>query len=75
MELSSLTLLTAAGLALGAAATYLMAQLLPAPVAEMAARHGRFVGLGEGRQATTPPAPHRRRTQREAMNVVRTAHS
>lgn len=75
MDISSLMLLAAAALGLGATATYLMAQWLPTPVADLSAQHGRFVGLGEGEQAATPAAPHRGRTQHEALNVVRTAHS
>ncbi|KAA0077506.1 hypothetical protein CIW54_25760 [Paraburkholderia sp. T12-10] len=75
MDLSSLGVLALAGVGLGAGATYLMAQWLPAPVIDLAAQHGRFVGLGESAQAATPATPHGRRIQREAMNVVRTAHS
>lgn len=75
MDISSLIVQALAGLGLGAAATYLMSQSLPGSIIDLAAQHGRFVGLGEVGQAGTPAAPHGRRTQREAMNVVRTAHS
>lgn len=75
MDLSSLTLLSLAEVGLGAAATYLIAQWLPESVIDLAAQHGRYVGLGERAQEATPAAPHRGRTQHEALNVVRTAHS
>lgn len=73
MDVSLLTMLALAAVGLGAGSTYLMAQWLPDSVSALAARHGRFVGLGEAEHATAPAAPHGRRTQGEALNVVRTA--
>ena len=73
MDVSLLTMLAFAAVGLGAGSTYLMAQWLPDSASALAARHGRFVGLGEAEHATAPAAPHGRRTQGEALNVVRTA--
>lgn len=70
MDLPSLGLIALAAVGLGAAATYLIAQWLPAPVARLAAEHGRFQGLGEAVAAT----PRRRESQHEAINGIRTAN-
>lgn len=73
MDLLSLALLGVAVVGLGSAATVLLTRWVPQPVAELAAEHGRYVGLGE---AVTPPAtvPYRAHVQPEAMNVVRTSN-
>ncbi|MBV8627104.1 MAG: hypothetical protein JO371_04425, partial [Paraburkholderia sp.] len=55
---------------LGSAATVLLTKWIPQPVAELAALHGRYVGLGEA----DPAAAHRSHVQQEAMNVVRTSN-
>ncbi|PCE22931.1 hypothetical protein BWP39_24930 [Paraburkholderia acidicola] len=75
MDLLSLSLLGVSVVGLGAAATILLTKWVPQPVAELAAEHGRFVGLGE--MAATPAAavaPYRAHVQQEAMNVVRTSN-
>jgi hypothetical protein len=58
---------------LGAAATVLLTEWIPQPVAQLASQHGRFIGVGEqrGRAAS---ARYRARVQSEAMNVVRTSN-
>jgi hypothetical protein len=71
MDLIDLAWLAIAVVGLGAGATYLMAKWIPATVAEMSAKHGRYVGLGEPER---PAAPKSRQRQREALNVVRTAN-
>jgi hypothetical protein len=72
MDFVSLSLLAAALVGLGSAATVLLARWVPQPVAQLAAQHGRFVGLGEQRQVAV--ARYRVRVQREAMNVVGTSN-
>jgi membrane protein YqaA with SNARE-associated domain len=72
MEFASLALLAAAAVGLGSAATVLLTRLVPRPVAQLAAQHGRFAGLGEQRGATA--MPYRAPVQSEAMNVVRTSN-
>lgn len=74
MDLPSLALLAVVALGIGGAATYLMAQWLDVTVANLAAEHGRFVGLGEVERFRMPSAPLGRRTQHEALNVIRTAN-
>ncbi len=72
MDLVSLALFGVAVVALGSAATVLIARWLPASVVEQSAQHGRFVGLGEAppvRQAAWRP-----QVRKEAMNVVRTSN-
>jgi hypothetical protein len=73
MEFVPLSLLAVAVVGLGSAATILLTRWLPQPVAQLAAQHGRFIGLGEdsGMAAT---APYRAHVQQEAMNVVRTSN-
>jgi hypothetical protein len=73
MDVSSLVMLAGAAVGCGAGLTYLMAQWLPDSLAASASRHGRFTGLGEAEHVAAPAAPHGRRTQGEALNVVRTA--
>jgi hypothetical protein len=73
MELVPLFLLAAAVVCLGAAATVLLTKWIPQPVAQLAAQHGRFVGLGE-QGSPASAAPYRARVQSEAMNVVRTSN-
>jgi hypothetical protein len=70
MDFWSLAWIAVAVVGLGAAATYLIAKWIPESFGELAAEHGRFVGLGEARRAV---APQSRPRQREAMNAVRTA--
>ncbi|MFL9981715.1 hypothetical protein [Paraburkholderia sediminicola] len=74
MEFVPLSLLAAGFVGLGSAATVLLTRWIPQPVAQLAAQHGRFVGLGEqdGRMAAV--APYRAHVQQEAMNVVRTSN-
>jgi hypothetical protein len=72
MDFVSLALLAVAVVGLGSAATVLLTRWIPQPVAQLAAQHGRFVGLGERSAATA--APYRTRVQQEAMNVVRTSN-
>ncbi|CAN7317506.1 hypothetical protein LJR230_001587 [Trinickia sp. LjRoot230] len=74
MDLPSLALLAVVALGIGGAITYLMAQWQDATVANLAAEHGRFVGLGEVERFGMPAAPLGRRTQHEALNVIRTAN-
>ncbi|MCP2090605.1 UNVERIFIED_ORG: hypothetical protein J2Y81_006692 [Paraburkholderia sediminicola] len=82
MEFVPLSLLAVGFVALGSAATVLLTRWIPQPVAQLAAQHGRFVGLGEqdGRMAAVAPAvapavvPYRAHVQQEAMNVVRTSN-
>jgi hypothetical protein len=90
MEFVPLALLAIAVVGLGSAATVLLAQWIPQPVAALAAQHGRFAGLGEQDSAATPAAPYDvqpaanaganpgtqvvARVQQEAMNVVRTTN-
>ena len=71
MQYVPLALLATAAVGLGSAATVLLTRLIPRPVAQLAAQHGRFVGLGEQRAAA---APYRAHVQSEAMNVVRTSN-
>ncbi|WP_144148402.1 hypothetical protein [Paraburkholderia sp. BCC1884] len=71
MEFVSLALLAVAVVGLGAAATVILTHWIAQPVAQLAAQHGRFVGLGEAVHAA---APYRAHVQHEAMNVVRTSH-
>ncbi|MFP3566303.1 hypothetical protein [Paraburkholderia sp. SIMBA_030] len=73
MELVPLLLLAVAFVGLGSAATVLLTRWIPQPVAQLAAQHGRFVGLGEQR-AFASAAPYRAHVQQEAMNVVRTSN-
>lgn len=79
MDFVSLALLAVAVVGLGSAATVLLTRWIPQPVAELAAQHGRFVGLGEqGSGPAAPAAPYGARmgaqVQQEAMNVVRTSN-
>ncbi|HYS66116.1 MAG TPA: hypothetical protein VEN30_20210 [Paraburkholderia sp.] len=73
MELVPLALLAVAFVGLGSAATVLLTRWIPQPVAQLAAQHGRFVGLGEQRVGVAA-APYRAHVQHEAMNVVRTSN-
>ena len=73
MDVSSLVMLACAAVGFGAGLTYLRALWLPDSVGALAARHGRFAGLGEAECVAAPAGPHGRRTQGEALNVVRTA--
>ncbi|MFM0395731.1 hypothetical protein [Paraburkholderia phytofirmans] len=72
MEVVPLSLLAVAFVGLGSAATVLLTRWIPQPVAQLAAQHGRFVGLGEQRAAVAKP--YRAHVQQEAMNVVRTSN-
>ncbi|WP_027800909.1 hypothetical protein [Paraburkholderia dilworthii] len=72
MELVSFSLLGAAVVGLGCSATVLLARWIPLPIAQLAAQHGRFVGLSE--QRAEAPAPYRMHVQPEAMNVVGTSN-
>ncbi|MCX4144502.1 MULTISPECIES: hypothetical protein [Paraburkholderia] len=78
MEFVPLSLLAVGFVGLGSTATVLLTRWIPQPVAQLAAQHGRFVGLGEqdGRMAAVAPAvvPYRTHVQQEAMNVVRTSN-
>jgi hypothetical protein len=88
MECVPLALLAIAVVGLGAAATVLLARWIPQPVAELAAQHGRFAGLGEWDSAAAAPcgvhpgataganpgSQAGARVQQEAMNVVRTSN-
>ena len=75
MDLLSLSLLGISVVGLGAAATVLLTKWVPQPVVELAAEHGRFVGLGETATATAAAAaPYRAHVQQEAMNVVGTSN-
>ena len=73
MELVPLALLAVATVALGSAATILLTRWIPQPVAQLAAQHGRFIGLGE-QPCGAAVAPYRSHGQQEAMNVVRTSN-
>ncbi|MFM0206016.1 hypothetical protein PQQ96_01285 [Paraburkholderia sediminicola] len=72
MEFVPLALLAIAVVGLGSAATVLLTRWIPQPVAQLAAQHGRFVGLGEQDSGMAAVAPYRAHVQQEAMNVVRT---
>jgi len=69
MDIVSLVCFSAAVVALGAAATALLAKWLPKSAIEQAAVHGRFVGLGEAPVVKQPV--YRPQVRKEAMNVVR----
>ncbi|MGF6771630.1 hypothetical protein P3T18_004117 [Paraburkholderia sp. GAS199] len=69
MEFVPLALFAVAFVGLGAAATVLLTRWIPQPVAQLAAQHGRFVGLGEPPVASAA-APYRARVPQEGMNVV-----
>ncbi|WGS53993.1 hypothetical protein LFL96_23435 [Paraburkholderia sp. D15] len=73
MDFASLALLAFAAVGLGAAATVLLTRWIPQPVAQRAAQHGRFIGLGE-QYGGAAPVPHRAQGQQEAMHVVRTSN-
>jgi hypothetical protein len=73
MEFLPLALFAMAVVGLGAAATVLLADWIPQPVAQLASQHGRFIGLGE-QQVGAEAASYRARVQSEAMNVVRTSN-
>jgi hypothetical protein len=73
MEFVPLVLFAIAVVGLGAAATVLLTDWLPQPLAQLASQHGRFIGLGE-QPGGTAPAPYRAHVQSEAMNVVRTSN-
>ncbi|HEY3598121.1 MAG TPA: hypothetical protein VGL08_11510 [Paraburkholderia sp.] len=74
MDFVSLALLAIAFVALGAAATLLLTNLIPQHVATLAAQHGRFAGLAGGNGGPVAPAPYRVPVKQEAMNVVRTSN-
>jgi hypothetical protein len=74
MEFVPLALLAVAVVGLGSAATVLLTRWIPQPVAQLAAQHGRFVGLGEQESTIAGAAPYRAHVQQEAMNVVRTSN-
>ncbi|CAB3764893.1 hypothetical protein [Paraburkholderia humisilvae] len=73
MEFLSLALLAVGFVGLGAAATVLLANMVPQNVASIAARHGRFAGLAGGNGDAVMPAPLRASVKKEAMNVVGTS--
>lgn len=73
VELPNLSLLSLAAVGLGCLATYLISQWLPESVVDLAAKHGRFAGLGELAGAAAHAAARHGRTH-EALNVVRTAN-
>uniref|UniRef100_E1TF06 Uncharacterized protein n=1 Tax=Burkholderia sp. (strain CCGE1003) TaxID=640512 RepID=E1TF06_BURSG len=72
MEFVPLSLLAVAIVGLGSAATVFLARSIPQSVAQLAAQHGRFVGLDQQRGAAV--APYRMHVQPEAMNVVGTSN-
>lgn len=74
MEFVPLSLLAVAVVGLGSAATVLLTRWIPHPVAQLAAQHGRFIGLGEQEGGRVAAAPYRAHVQQEAMNVVRTSN-
>ena len=74
MEFVPLSLLAVGFVALGSAATVLLTRWIPQPVAQLAAQHGRFIGLGEQDVGMPAAAPYRAHVQQEAMNVVRTSN-
>lgn len=74
MEFVPLSLLAVGVVGLGSAATILLTRWIPQPVAQLAAQHGRFVGLGEQDGRMAAAAPYRAHVQPEAMNVVRTSN-
>jgi hypothetical protein len=79
MDLPSLAWIAIAAVGLGAVATHMMAKWIPAPVAELAAEHSRFVGFGEAerparREATVqrqPVEPALRRIARQWPALAR----
>jgi hypothetical protein len=73
MEFVPLSLLAIAVVGLGSAATVILTGWISQPIAQLAAQHGRFVGLGEA-GGVAAAAPYRARVQQEAMNVVRTSN-
>jgi hypothetical protein len=74
MEFVPLMLFTIAVVGLGAAATVLLTDWIPQPVAQLASRHGRFIGLGEQGDEAAHAVSYRAHVQPEAMNVVRTSN-
>ncbi|MFM0156752.1 hypothetical protein PQR05_12785 [Paraburkholderia sediminicola] len=74
MEFVPLALLTVAVVGLGSAATVLLTRWIPQPVAQLAAQHGRFIGLVAQDGGMVAAPPHRAHVQQEAMNVVRTSN-
>jgi hypothetical protein len=60
MQFVPLALLAVAVVGLGSAATVLLTRWIPQPVAQLAAQHGRFIGLGEqdGGMAAAVPYPY-----------------
>lgn len=73
MDFLSISMLAAAAVALGAAATVLLSRLIPQPVAQLAAQHGRFIGLGE-RDGGAAAVQYRSHGRHEAMNGVGTSN-
>jgi lipid A disaccharide synthetase len=71
MDFVPFMLFACAVVGLGASATVLLTRLIPQPVAQLAAQHGRFIGVGDQRMAA---APYRAHAHQEAMNVVRTSN-
>lgn len=77
MEYVSLGLLAVAVVGLGSAATILLTQSIPQSVAEVAARHGRFAGLGAAAEQGSPASPalaYRVRAQSKSIHVVGTSN-
>jgi hypothetical protein len=66
MDFVSLALFAAAVVGLGSAATVLLTKWIPQPIAEVAAKHGRFAGLEAA--VVREAVPYRTRV--EAMNAV-----
>lgn len=74
MDFLSISLLAAAAVALGSAATVLLSRLIPQPVAQLAAQHGRFIGLGERDVGGAAAVQYRSHGRHEAMNGVGTSN-
>jgi hypothetical protein len=77
VEYVSLALLAFAVVGLGSAATILLTQSIPQSVAEVAARHGRFAGLGAATEESSPASPalpYRVHVQSKSIDVVRTSN-
>lgn len=73
MEFVSLAIFAVAVVGLGSAATILLAQSISPQLADLAAKHGRFVGLRTADEGTSPASPASRyplRVQRKSIDVV-----
>jgi hypothetical protein len=74
MELDALAWISVAAVGLGAFVTYTVGKCISAPLADMAAKHGRFAGLGETKAQRPASGLGQGHSGREVMHVARIAH-